>query len=107
MDLYFHSERTVPLSDLLRVRSNIYLTSNKAPVKLNVSVMTSRGLTHFETITLSKEPYELLFEPPWGRDWSVLQIQAAERKAADEEPYTIHMRAEKIDRPTATKSSCG
>ena len=106
MDLHFHSERTIPLSDLLRTRSRIFLTSH-TPIKLNVSVMTSRGLTHFDTLTLSKEPYELLFEPPWGRDWSVLQIQADEPREADEEPYTINMRAEKIDGTTATKHACG
>lgn len=106
MDLHFHSERTVPLSDILYARSAIKLTSC-IPVKLNVSVMTSRGLAHFETITLTTDPYELLFEPPWGKDWSVLQIQASEPRATHEEPFTIHMRAEKIDRPVAAKGSCG
>ena len=98
MELHFHSERVQPLSDILRNnKARVFLTS-KTPAKLHISIMTSRGLAHADTVCMSETPYALEYEPPWGRDWSVLQIQAVEPKTPADEPYTVTLRFEKIDR---------
>lgn len=89
--LNFHFERTQPLSDLCGKRdAHIYLVS-ETPIEINVSIMTSRGLTHFDRIKTGIEPYILPYTPPACRDWSVLQIQAINRIPPNETPYTIDL----------------
>ena len=89
--LSFHRDKTQPLSDLVeRKQANFYLTSD-TPVQVNISVMSSRGLTHFDSVQLTKTPYKVPYAAPWGVDWSVLQIQATEPRALSETPHTVNL----------------
>lgn len=91
LPLSFHRERTQPLSDLAyKHHANFYLTSD-IPLQVNVSVMSSRGLTHFDCVELTKTPYKVPYERPGGADWSVLQIQAIAPRSPRDEPYTINL----------------
>jgi hypothetical protein len=92
LPLSFHVERTQPLSDLVRKsHADFYLTS-EIPIQVYVSVMSSRGLTHFDSVQLTTTPYVVPYEPPLGSDWSVLQIQALTPRKLDEEPYNINLK---------------
>ena len=92
LQLTFHRERTQPLSDLVRKGpAKFYLTSETS-IQVYVSVMSSRGLTHFDLVQLTKTPYEVPYEPPLGSDWSVLQIQAVTPLELDETPYSIDLK---------------
>ena len=91
LKLFFHHERTQPLSDLARKGpADFYLVCEK-PLQANVSVMSSRGLTHFDCVELGRTPYKVPYEPPLGNDWSVLQIQAFVPRKLDEEPYSVNL----------------
>jgi hypothetical protein len=89
--LSFHSTRTQPLSDLVQGRAAKFLLTSETPIKAHVSVMTSRGLSHFDTVTLGSTPYAVPYEAPWGRDWSALQIQALDPRDCTIEPYEVKL----------------
>ena len=88
-DLSFHYERTQPLSDIIGRKEAMLTLTSEREVSIHVSIMTSRGLSYFETIRLNKTPYLIPYNYPAGRDWSVLQIQAVEPLKPFEEPYTV------------------
>ena len=91
LELSFHNERTQPLSDLVKKRvADFYLTSIE-PLEVYVSVMTSRGLSHFDRVSLCETPYKVPYEPPLGADWSVLQIQALKQRPYWQAPYNINL----------------
>ena len=89
LNLSFHASRTQPLSDLAGKRDAQFFLTSEEPFKAYVSVMSSRGLTHNDTVTLDSTPYNVPYEAPWGNDWSVLQIQALTLRNRDEEPYEV------------------
>ena len=100
--LTFHSSRDQPLSDLVNgAPAQMFLTASE-PLKLNLSIMTSRGLSFFDTVTLTSDPYTIPYEPPWGRDWSVLQLASHEPRSADDSPYEVCLQ---IQRNTHTIES--
>lgn len=89
IQLSFHKERVQPLSDLVgNADAKFYLTSEK-PCEVNISIMTSRGLSYFERITLDATMHKVPYDPPWGLDWSVLQLAAVKSPSLDEEPYEV------------------
>ena len=93
--LTFHSSRDQPLSDLVnRAPAQMFLTAPK-PIELNLSIMTSRGLTHVDNITLTESPYKLPYEAPWGVDWSVLQLTAVPPRSTTEEPHEVMLTIER------------
>ena len=94
LQLTFHKERSQPLSDLVRNQeAHMYLYS-ETPIELNVSIMTSRGLTFFDRATLDHNPYMIPYTAPWGRDWSVLQLQTVSEKSQADSPQTVFLRVE-------------
>jgi hypothetical protein len=95
MQLSYHTGRSQPLSDIVgNAEATFYLISNNTH-DVHVSVMTSRGLTHVDKVKLGPTPYKIPYAAPWGRDWSVLQLQAAEPKPGDAEPYEVTLVVER------------
>ena len=88
LPLTFHNERVQPLSDIIDDKAEVFLTS-KTPVEVNVSVMTSRGLIFLEKTTIHNTPFRVPYEPPWGSDWSVLQLTNTKQLSEVEEPLEI------------------
>jgi len=89
IQLAFHTERVQPLSDLVgNADAKFYLISEK-PCEVNISVMTSRGLSYFERITLDATRHKVPYDPPWGLDWSVLQLAAVKSAPPDDTPYEV------------------
>ncbi len=86
--LTFHGERSQPLSDIIEDAAEVFLTSKK-PIELNVSIMTSRGLTFLEKALICQTPFKIPYEPPWGRDWSVLQLMSPNPANEAEEPFEV------------------
>jgi hypothetical protein len=95
LPLTFHKERTQPLSDIIDDKADVFLTS-KTPVEVNVSVMTSRGLAFIEKTTISDIPFKVPYEPPWGRDWSVLQLTNLKQLSEMQEPVEILLTIEAL-----------
>ena len=95
LTLSFHSSRDQPLSDLVNgAAAQMFLTAPK-PTTLTVSIMTSRGVSHLDNVTLTTERYKLPYEAPWGRDWSVLQLMAVPPRSSNAEPYEVTLTIEK------------
>ena len=92
--LSFHKERAQPLSDIVRNQEAEMYICTETQVELHVSIMSSRGLTFLDRITLDSKPYKIPYEAPWGRDWSVLQLQAVSEKPLNESPYTVLLHVE-------------
>jgi hypothetical protein len=95
LPLTFHRARTQPLSDIVGAHNAIFQIYSEQPIELYVSVMTSRGLAHFDKIVLSNTPYAIPYDPPWGSDWSVLQLEAVVPRTGHCEPYVITLEFEK------------
>jgi hypothetical protein len=91
LQLSFHKDRTQPLSDLVQKHAAKFHLTSEIPLKARVSIMSSRGLTHFDTVELTSEPYNLPYSAPWGIDWSVLQIEAIEPREVYEEPHCVNL----------------
>jgi hypothetical protein len=92
LELSFHNERTQPLSDLVKKRAADFYLICDTPLEAYVSVMTSRGLSHFDRVTLCGQPYKLPYEQPLGVDWSVLQIQPLKPRSYMHMPYNIKLK---------------
>lgn len=93
LTLSFHFERTVPISDLLRQKHVEIALTSETPIPANISVMTSRGLSFFDSSTIHKTPFIIQYEPPGGADWSVLQLQAQNRREGCDSPFEVTMKA--------------
>jgi hypothetical protein len=91
LQLSFHKDRMQPLSDLVRKHAAKFHLTSETPLKVRVSIMSSRGLTHFDTVELTSEPYNLPYAAPWGVDWSVLQIEAVNPRELHEEPHSVNL----------------
>ena len=89
--LSFHVERTQPLSDLFGAQEGTFFLTAERPVELTVSLMTSRGLSHVENIRLDSMPVAIAYDPPWGRDWVVLQLQTTTPLSLSEPPYEVKL----------------
>jgi hypothetical protein len=89
--LSFHVERTQPLSDLFGNQDGIVSLTAERPMNVTVSLMTSRGLSAVETVKLDGTPFQLRYDPPWGLDWVVLQIQSLTPLPLSEPPYTVKL----------------
>jgi hypothetical protein len=95
LNLSYHYERSQPLSDIVgNSEAVVYLTSER-PHKVYVSIMTSRGLTFMEQVQVDEKPFKIPYNAPWGRDWSVLQLQASSPRSIQEEPYEVTLVVEK------------
>ena len=95
LTLSFHSSRDQPLSDLVnRGEASMFLKATK-PIELSLSIMTSRGITHLDNLTLTEAPYKLPYEAPWGVDWSVLQLMAVAPRSEADEPYEVTLTVER------------
>jgi hypothetical protein len=101
--LSFHSSRDQPLSDLVNGADACMFLTASTPIQLNVSIMTSRGLSFLDLVTLSSVPYKIPYEPPWGRDWSVLQLAAIKPRPADDSPYEVSLQIERSTPVLATQ----
>jgi len=100
--LSFHVERTQPLSDLFGNVDGILSLVADRPVEVTVSLMTSRGLSLVENVKLDGTPFQLRYDPPWGKDWVVLQILAMSPLSLSEPPYEVKLAftpGTKIERP--------
>ncbi len=95
LTLSFHSSRDQPLSDLVNSAPADMFLRAAEPIKLNISIMTSRGLSFLDTITLTGNLYKIPYQSPWGRDWSVLQLSASEPRSAEESPYEVSLLIER------------
>lgn len=95
MDFYrtlsFHVERTQPLSDLFGAQDGTVFLTSERPVEVTLSLMTSRGLSHVENVVLNAFPTQLYYDPPWGRDWVVMQIQPTLPLSLSEAPYEVKL----------------
>jgi hypothetical protein len=94
--LNFHTARTQPISDLIPHGGRVTIFSEK-PVRLNVRVLTNHGQTFVSSLTLEKTPVNVPYDPPWGRDWACLELEALDPLTSSDEPYTVKMHIEKID----------
>jgi hypothetical protein len=77
------------------------LTADRS-VEVTLSLMTSRGLSVVENVKLDGTPFQLRYDPPWGRDWVVLQILAMSPLPLSESPYEVKLAftpGTKIERP--------
>jgi len=92
LPLCFHYERALPISDIFRNRNAIIVLTSNTPIPLNVSIMTSRGLSFFDSVILCETDYSLSYEPPVGADWSVLQLQAQSPRDYWASPFEVTMK---------------
>jgi hypothetical protein len=95
LPLNYHYERSQPLSDIVGSSDASVHISTEKPHEVYVSIMTSRGLTFMERVALDNTPYKIPYTAPWGRDWSVLQLQACEPRQSDAEPFCVTLVVEK------------
>jgi hypothetical protein len=89
--LSFHVERSQPLSDLFGNKEGVVILTSERPLEATVSLMTCRGLAHVETVRLDTTPIRIRYDPPWGLDWVVLQIQATTPLDTAEAPYEVKL----------------
>ena len=100
--LSFHVERSQPLSDLFGNKDGVVFLTSERPLEATVSLMTSRGLAYVETVRLDATPIRIQYDPPWGLDWVVLQIQAKTPLDLAEAPYEVKL-AFSPEKTTGTK----